>query len=568
MPGKLLQRQDSESLKPPSADTDVDLQDDNTVNQIIESFKNEELKQQIGSKIEDRRDFLLGMRQYLGSHQKVVEHFQNIEKVNVPGNVNLHQRAAQRLLMVKEKLGDAMPSTSVALGLRNRFRPHKRNSKGLMAHPLGYALDYRATANPHITDPRLVKLLQMHIGGSINFNFGMNYTQRRQILKQMGQQTEAGGIELDSQFGQQATLFLERFDAEYQRLSSASKQFTTNLPDALQEAKSVLQELKDVDSQLKQVAKKLKRKSKKGKPELELQQQQLLEKKQQLEFQVATFKADMPKLFQPWLDQIDTQIKRIEVSAGEINLSSLPTKKELSQQEKKAKLNYKRLLKSKHKNNRKIKILDKKIASSQKKKQAFEAEIDKYQVEMDQLQSQVATLTTSKQQNRVDQKIKTLDRKMVRASKRRQKHEAEIVKWQAEVQQLKSQVVQQDEQELIAQKTLQELAHLRELLSEKAEWEVWQSLKKALREDERFVFGGKGSSTVKNPPIMQLVDKGFFSPDQELAEGETFKAHKHGFNLAFMRLMAEHGFDQGISWSPGSTDPMHFELVEGVDSIL
>ena len=62
---------------------------------------------------------------------------------------------------------------------------------------------------------------------------------------------------------------------------------------------------------------------------------------------------------------------------------------------------------------------------------------------------------------------------------------------------------------------------------------------------------GKDAS-YRNPPLLRLLDKAFFSP-----EG--------AFNLDFFKEMARHGFWPGATWS--NPDSMHFELVEGRGSI-
>jgi hypothetical protein len=59
---------------------------------------------------------------------------------------------------------------------------------------------------------------------------------------------------------------------------------------------------------------------------------------------------------------------------------------------------------------------------------------------------------------------------------------------------------------------------------------------------------------VENPPLLRLLDKGFFNP-------------KGGFDLAFFEEMAHSGFWPGATWEAGSADPMHFELFEGRTSI-
>ncbi|MGB2940377.1 MAG: hypothetical protein WBD38_08785 [Candidatus Dormiibacterota bacterium] len=53
---------------------------------------------------------------------------------------------------------------------------------------------------------------------------------------------------------------------------------------------------------------------------------------------------------------------------------------------------------------------------------------------------------------------------------------------------------------------------------------------------------------------MQLIELGFFNPTDT-------------FNKEFFKLMMEHGFQPGAAWSPGGTDPMHFDYVAGFDDL-
>jgi len=59
---------------------------------------------------------------------------------------------------------------------------------------------------------------------------------------------------------------------------------------------------------------------------------------------------------------------------------------------------------------------------------------------------------------------------------------------------------------------------------------------------------------VLDPSPMQLIEMGYFNPTDT-------------FNKEFFKLMMEHGFQPGAAWSPGSTDPMHFDYVIGYDDI-
>lgn len=447
------------------------------VNEIIDSFSNAELRSQIGSNIKNRVDFLIGMTRYLGSVGQVVAHFSSIEQVGVPGDVNLHSSAAARLKMVADYLQQqqmTMPATSVALGLRDRYRPHQRNSKGKMAHPLGYAIDYRAVSNPMITDSRLAELLELQGNGAINFQFedargnAMNFVARRSLIKEMGAQMTSGGLK--EEMKSRADSFLTQFENEFARVSQVSKTFKNTISESMSTVKLLWKKQEALSTELA----KLKRKrSAKQKEQAAIVQQELDE----VTAQLAPFKGDLAKLFQPWIESITAKQQQLEQSASAITI----TVKDVNGERR---------------------ITGKELFALS-------------------------------------------DADMTRLNRLAARRRGATV-------------------------TVEGIANLKRDFE--PIWKKYSNLRelgKALSENPDFVF--EGESSVKNPAVMQLLDKGFFTPDEEpeSMDGKSTKANpnQHGFNLKFMQTMAMFGFDQGISWSPTSLDAMHFELVEGVDSI-
>ncbi len=75
---------------------------------------------------------------------------------------------------------------------------------------------------------------------------------------------------------------------------------------------------------------------------------------------------------------------------------------------------------------------------------------------------------------------------------------------------------------------------------------------------ERLTTGNlselSGDAPVDNPPLLRLLDIGFFNP-------------RGAFGLAFFEEAAHSGFWPGASWDFGSVDSMHFELAEGRNSL-
>ncbi len=96
-----------------------------------------------------------------------------------------------------------------------------------------------------------------------------------------------------------------------------------------------------------------------------------------------------------------------------------------------------------------------------------------------------------------------------------------------------------------------------------------QNLRKRLLTDYSFVLGTSSTKVVSNPPVLQLLEIGFVRSDvipiqaaHPLPKGVP---PTRVFNSAFVKIMMEHGFDPGATWT--SADTMHFDFVEGFDKI-
>jgi hypothetical protein len=460
------------------------------INETIDAFPDAELKKQIGASLKNRKDFLIGMTPYLGSYEDVIVHFSSIRPVKVPGDVHLHEAAAARMEMVAGRMADMrlpMPATTVALGLRDRYRPHSRNSKGLMAHPMGYAIDYRATSNPMITDPRLVALLSLETGGPINFEFkdekgrAMGWNERRNLIKQIG--SELAGGNLTEETKQKAKHFMQQFATEYERVSEASRQFTESMSEDMLKAQTLVKTEAKLEAELASVRKRKKKGWQEKADELQAELDAVRE-------QLGPIKQNLEKLFEPWLENIKKAMEKTEAEVASLEVP---------------------------------------LAGA-------------------------------------DGSVKTL-------------HGRELLDYsEKDINALVKQVNQQRRAKRKKGSTVPVPPDLQKEFMGKWKWynQYLKALDKALREDPDFIF--KGQSTVKNPSVMQLLEKGFFTPDndadllamepEDRPDPAKLNANKHGFNLRFMQVMALYGFDQGISWSPTSLDAMHLELIEGVDSII
>lgn len=476
----------------------------NFINETIDSFSDDLLKSQIGDSLRNRADFLIGMTPYLGSFDDVLFHFHNIRTANVPGTVHLHEDAAARIEQVAAALANMrlpMPATTVALGLRGRYRPHTRNSKGLMAHPMGYAIDYRAISNPMITDRRLVALLSLESGGPINFQFtdergrSLNRRRRRELIQQIGSQLTAGRLEEETR--EKARRFMEQFESEYERVSEASRQFRESISEDIQNARDLWQTQKQLESQLDRLNNQLRRVRQRRRRGWQEREADLLEQQAELQEQLNRVnetlegvKEDLSGLFEPWLNQLEEKMRDIEQEVSDIEVV-LPTGDEGQE-----------------------------------------------------------TLTGPELLDYSQQELRAVINRVNRLRRGGRRRQGEGLPTPPDLN--------------------------REFMP-KWTWynQYLKPLDEALRSDPDFVF--EGQSSVRNPSVMQLLGRGFFTPDEdaellamspeERPDPESLNPSRHGFNLRFMQVMALFGFDQGISWNPTSLDPMHFELVEGVESI-
>jgi hypothetical protein len=496
----------------PQHATDADrLADDAFVNATVESFPDPELKKQIGTRIKNRRDLLVGMQQYLGTLDDVINHFKQIRKAQVPGDVHVHDLAATRLELALKKLDtEGFPVTSVALGLRDRYHPHTRHGRGLMAHPCGFAIDFYPADNPHITDPRLVKLLAMRTGGATNFDLGKP-GQRRSLIRKMGEQTQKGTPEAESPIRDEVDAFRKRLASEFERVSNASKAFSAELGETRAKVMTAYDKLREVDKSLERLRRrKHTRHSGKTSTEPDPEQQNLERQKREIVEQMTP--EVLEGAFKPWLDDIDTTTRTIEANIQKVapgtDPSALPSEPELAKAERLARQAAAAARRMERTTRLSVSGLQHLIAKEKARRATTESQIEHRDARVADLESKLATIQTA--------------------------------------------ISSQSAQKLTADAKLEAIHHQQQVLPDMKELARLESLRKSLTHDPKFVL--QGDRPEENPAVAQLLEKGFFNA-------------KDAFNLKFLQTMAEHGFDLGVAWAPGSTDPMHLELVEGVESI-
>jgi hypothetical protein len=186
------------------------------------------------SSVRDRTEvralFLIAMARYLpgGDADAVVGHFKATRKVRIKGvDMHMHQDAAVRVEMVArhmDRLGLPFPGASNALSLRQRFAPWDPQSRGMMSHAMGYAIDYRVYANPHIKSAMHREFRDVVVGEAGRLNLpGTARGTVANLGREMHRLAALGRANLysDAQAAQ-AKGYLATFDREYERVTGAS----------------------------------------------------------------------------------------------------------------------------------------------------------------------------------------------------------------------------------------------------------------------------------------------------------------------------------------------------------
>lgn len=315
------------------------LSDDSIVEGIVSNFPDQELQKQLNtipegiSKADYYRTFLKNMKErHLGSLVNVITHFSAIRKANVPGDVHLHDFAASALEKVKEKIesqGGVMPASTVALGLRGRPWSKKKEGKGMMSHPCGFAIDWRATTNPHLTNSNLKRLIEIQTGGQVYMKLG-SYIERRSIIKQMGEASMNGTT--DPELAKKSQKLLENLEIQFGLVRQTSEKFQSELPDTREEFFSLHSEYKEINKKLGDIAKNRKKINQKD-TDRESKLSELSDQEQKLNTQKDEIKAKLPRIFEPWILKIDFRIgeseRKLLAQGFDPDVFSTPTAVEL-----------------------------------------------------------------------------------------------------------------------------------------------------------------------------------------------------------------------------------------------
>jgi hypothetical protein len=289
----------------------------------IDTFSQKHLDEQSAGgqqKLLDRRQrnritFMQNLRRHLGDDAAVEAHFRAISKIDLPGQHDLwvHESTRDRLLEVKAELeaqGTPMPSTTVGQSLRGRHL-HPEGA-GMMTHPLGFAVDWKAYAAPHVKDPRLHALFEVVTGGPPAFHLQvggklLGWTARHDLIEQMGKGTADP---------QKAAELLASVEQEYKRLKQASADFKVSLPEnALGELRAVEDARNAVAAASAKVAAAKKRR-RKDPAAFDAAKEELQTAVAAFDTKKAEVQAKASTIFAPWLAKIRERRTQLDTKAA------------------------------------------------------------------------------------------------------------------------------------------------------------------------------------------------------------------------------------------------------------
>lgn len=476
-----------------------------------------------------RRAFLARMSLYLGPHPAAENHFAKIKRAKFGKDQWAFEPVVDRLNAVHDELkakGHAMPESGSNFGLRGRWDGPVL-PRGLMVHVLGLALDYRAETNVHIKDPRLIDLQSIFVSEAMRINVG-KWPDRRAFVLKMGQGKASPKEVAD---------FDARFHSQFGAAALGSRAMQSILP---REEVARLSELSKEYKALKESERKLGAREKKV-PELERsginywdekagfigvggspRWEKLKAERQALSEERESLGTETYLLTDPVRQKVQEEMDRYLEKNPE--LSNLPDAGDLESEHALSAAAFKTADAAFKKAKKAMDAAKKKVASSNAAyARAFDANQTKPSARLEKLvadagdkvdEAQGASLAAEKAFDEAKQALESAT--------------AERDKWEGKY----------------------------AFIKQERWYERLRTLRDALADDLDFVLVGK--RTVEDPPVSQLLEKGYFNPDEP---------GKGGFDELFMTTMAHHGFDQGAEWEPGGVDSMHFELAEEVEKL-
>ncbi len=598
----------------------------------IDTFSEKFLGQQTAARqkqLQDQRTanrttFMHTMKWLFGSFDAAEAHFRDIKPMDNDANWPLwaHVSTRERLQAVKTSLEaqkTPMPQTSVALGLRGDHLHTEGKGPGWYTHATGFAIDWKAYAAPHITDPRLATLFETVTGGKTHFDLKMTGIKRLDLIEKMGQGKATP---------EETKVFLDQLEKEYKRLLEDSDEFKSDL------SATSLAPLKEVETARATVngaqATLDAAKRRGNKAAITAAANALTAAVAMFEEKKKDATGRLKEIFEPWTKKLDAEIAVIDKIAKDkgVDLDKLTGSYGFEELGKKLAL----LGRKKVVLERTAKQVLAEVLAIHKEVLALAAKVESaraflaspgtaklpaaatgWVTDLDDVKTKAEAVATSLAP------LKTmlgtalpgaeLEPKPLPAVKAAAITQGGVNALKTAVAKLPARVTAATTKLTPVAKPLTDLiaeitgttkdaadrkayraekvtalgggtdkaakakgeAAVADLLEQKIKWLRLKGAKDGLLTDaEGFVFKAKD---VRNPAITQLLGLmsgteggGLFTPDAETGGEKEAKEGKwsgsHGFNLAFMKAMVSNGFDLGVAWA-GQSDTMHFELVEG-----
>jgi Domain of unknown function (DUF4157) len=527
-------------------------------------------------KTANRAQFLGRMRLYFNSWAEVLSHFSAIERVDKRiKNVEmfLHHDARvrfERAAAVLESKGHPMPPIGEGFSLRGFHRGDIQHP-GMMIHAMGYAFDIAAFSNPRIKNvpdapfqyPDLLAVQGKAGVGPERTRLNLDLRKpdktliasAESMIEVMGKRT-ASDLKLSAADDPEplAKQFFQNFEQQFKQMQAGSLAFMKSMSQAHRDAILEIRKLYFVTLQA------LKNERSKKKPDLKIIAALEQDRKDLL--------SSLPELMSEWINAIDAEIKG--VIAKNPGMEKLRSPSDIS-----------RDLKSKRGEAQKTR-------ADQAQAQAASARAGAT------VQAASRQVEAAKQRLKEQAKAEARDRatpnppgdwQAVRPSTQRLKarHEAletalqdAITNDQRAWDVAKDAAKRVDDLGAALAANAKATAKLEADLKESSKFKSWgyvdrlNALRRSLASPdlstargvaafEGLTTGGlselTGRGPVDNPPLLRLLEIGYFNP-------------KANFDLAFFEEMAHSGFWPGASWYFGSVDSMHFEFIEGRHSIL
>jgi hypothetical protein len=514
-----------------------------------------------------RKAFMRTMRCLLGPDPATKDHFTALEEVT-PG-LWLDAEAAARLRQVRTALQAGrhdLPSTDVGQGLRGH---HLQNHQyGWWGHALGFSIDFFAYENPHITDPRTSRLIELLTGDADRMKFTdargreMDYAARRAVIRSIGEKSAAGeDPTTDPAFAR----FLDQVDQQYLGMVAGSKKLqedTAVLPadnrrdfeqlkrdyvdlhEKIVGARSdVAARQKELDTARRAVRLRLAKAAAAAKvkgpipdatvdadPEVAALATKLTESKAalyQLVARQAALKDRLPKIFEPWLARIKKEFLDLDAAAAKegVVAAKLPDMKGWRFNEIEAVLEQMAA--------REGQVPEDKRATDGQLK-SMRARIARDLAKIGEALADPAVITTAP-----------------------------------------------------ATEVLRLVRLVRSFVWKRNDRPTMQSLYDGLSGDLTYTLGvveavprqyrreggdrywlRPGYGFDQPVPISQLLEKPG-DRNAKLRVGGYIRSDndRAGFNQQFVRTMVQYGWEPGAAWLPGSVDTMHFDFVKGFDRV-